>query len=52
MTGSYAAAGLLFLGLFLLGGAYSLFKQGVSKAMSVVLVLVAGMAIASGVMRW
>ena len=52
MTGSYAAAGLLFLGLFLIGGAISLFKQGVSKAMSVVLVLVAGMAIASGVMRW
>ena len=52
MTGSYAAAGLVFLGLFLLGGAYSLFKQGVSKAMSVVLVLLAGMALASGVMRW
>jgi hypothetical protein len=52
MTGSYAAAGLLFLGLFLLGGAYSLFKQGVAKAMSVILVLLAGMAFASGVMRW
>jgi hypothetical protein len=52
MTSSYGAAGLLFLGLFLLGGAFSLFKQGISKAMSVVLVLIAGMAIASGVMRW
>ena len=52
MTGSYAAAGLVFLGLFLLGGAYLLFKQGVSKAMSVILVLLAGMALASGVMRW
>jgi hypothetical protein len=52
MTGSYAAAGLVFLGLFLLGGAYSLFKQGVSKAMSLILVLCAGMSVAAGVMRW
>lgn len=52
MTGSYAAAGLVFLGLFLLGGAFSLFRQGVSKAMSVVLVLCAGMALTAGVMRW
>jgi hypothetical protein len=52
MTSSYGAAGLLFLGLFLLGGAFSLFKQGVSKPMSVILVLLAGMAIFSGVTRW
>jgi hypothetical protein len=52
MTGSYAAAGLLFLGLFLLGGAYSLFKQGVSKAMSVCLLICAVMALGAGAMRW
>ena len=52
MTGSYEAAGLLFLGLFLAGGAYSLFKNGVSKGMSVALLVCAVMAIAGGVMRW
>jgi hypothetical protein len=52
MTGSYAAAGLVFLGLFLLGGAYSLFKQGVSKTMSMLLALCAGISLAAGVMRW
>jgi hypothetical protein len=56
MTGSYAAAGLVFLGLFLLGGSYSLFKQatgnGGMRVMSLVLVLCAGMSIAAGVMRW
>jgi hypothetical protein len=53
MTGSYAAAGLLFLGLFLLGGAFSLFKQGGSaKTMSFLLVVCAGMSLAAGVMRW
>jgi hypothetical protein len=56
MTGSYAAAGLLFLGLFLLGGSYSLFKQASGnsnmRVMSLVLVLCAGMSITAGVMRW
>ena len=56
MTGSYAAAGLVFLGLFLLGGALSLFRQGDGnknmRVMSILLVLCAGMAIAGGVMRW
>ncbi|MFL6117063.1 MAG: hypothetical protein ACJ786_37775 [Catenulispora sp.] len=56
MTGSYAAAGLLFLGLFLLGGSYSLFKQaagnGNMRVMSLLLVLCAGISIAAGVMRW
>jgi hypothetical protein len=56
MTGSYAAAGLVFLGLFLLGGAYSLFKQaaenGSMRIMSLIQVLCAGMSIAAGVMRW
>ncbi|WP_194896600.1 hypothetical protein [Catenulispora pinisilvae] len=56
MTGSYAAAGLLFLGLFLLGGAFSLFRQGSGsnsmRAMSLMLVLCAAMAIGGGMMRW
>jgi hypothetical protein len=56
MTGSYAAAGLVFLGLFLLGGAFSLFRQatdnGSMRAMSLLLVLCAGISIAGGVMRW
>jgi cbb3-type cytochrome oxidase subunit 3 len=55
MTGSYAAAGLVFLGLFLLGGAYSLFKQANNnnmRVMSLLLVLCAAMAIGGGVMRW
>ena len=56
MTGSYAAAGLVFLGLFLLGGSYSLFKQaadnGSMRVMSLMLVLCAGISIAAGVMRW
>ena len=55
MTGSYAAAGLVFLGLFLLGGAFSLFRQAANnnmRAMSLLLVLCAAMAIGGGVMRW
>lgn len=56
MTGSYAAAGLLFLGLFLLGGAFSLFRQASGnnnmRVMSLLLVLCAAMAIGGGVMRW
>ncbi|NUP52184.1 MAG: hypothetical protein HOW97_33405 [Catenulispora sp.] len=56
MTGSYAAAGLVFLGLFLFGGSYSLFKQaadnGSMRVMSLVLVLCAGMSITAGVLRW
>ena len=51
MTSSYAGAGLLFLGLFLLGGVYSLFKNGV-KVMALLLLVCAVMAIASGAMRW
>ncbi|NUR24747.1 MAG: hypothetical protein HOV83_02660 [Catenulispora sp.] len=56
MTGSYAAAGLVFLGLFLLGGSFSLFKQasgnGNMRVMSLLLVLSAGMSLTAGVMRW
>jgi hypothetical protein len=56
MTGSYAAAGLVFLGLFILGGAFSLFRQGSGntnmRVMSLLLVLCAAMAIGGGVMRW
>ena len=56
MTGSYAAAGLVFLGLFLVGGAFSLFRQPDGntnmRVMSLLLVLCAGMSIAAGVMRW
>ena len=56
MTGSYAAAGLVFLGLFLLGGAFSLFRQAADnnsmRVMSLLLVLCAAMSIGSGVMRW
>ena len=66
MTGSYAAAGLVFLGLFLFGGAFSLFRQasgkgdasgggsgnGGMRVMSLLLVLCAGMSITAGVMRW
>ena len=56
MTGSYAAAGLVFLGLFLLGGAFSLFRQASGntsmRVMSLALVLCAAMSIGSGVMRW
>jgi len=56
MTGSYAAAGLVFLGLFLLGGGFSLFRQASGNSgmriMSLMLVLCAGISIAAGVMRW
>jgi hypothetical protein len=51
MTGSYSAAGLLFLGLFLVGGAFSLYKNE-AKAMSVVVALCAAMALGAGAMRW
>jgi len=52
MTGSYAAAGLIFLGLFLLGGAWTFYKNDVSKGMAVVLAICAAMAIRRGAMRW
>lgn len=52
MTNSYAAALLIMLGLFLLGGVISFVKQGMSKALITVLALCSVMAIASGVMRW
>ena len=52
MTGSYGASLLIFLGLFLIGGAYSMFKQGASKGLAVCLVVCAAMAIGAGAMRW
>ena len=52
MTGSYSAALLILLGLFLAGGVISFVKQGMSKALIVVLALGAAMSIAAGVLRW
>ena len=52
MTGSYSAAFLILLGLFLLGGVISFVKQGIAKGLTIVMALCAVMAVASGVMRW
>ena len=52
MTNSYSAAGLVFLGLFLAGGTFSLAKQKVPKPVSIALGVCAVMAFAAGVMRW
>lgn len=52
MTGSYAAAFLIFLGLFLIGGVISFAKQGLPKALVGVLGVCAALAIAAGVLRW
>jgi hypothetical protein len=52
VTSSYTAALLIFLGLFLIGGVVSFIKQGVSKAVTVVLALGAIMAITAGILRW
>ena len=41
----------LFLGLFLLGGAYSFWKQKLSKSMVVLLALAGVMCFATGVMK-
>jgi hypothetical protein len=52
VTNSYTAAGLIFSGLFLGGGTFSLLKQKVAKPVPIVLGVCAAMAIAAGVMRW
>lgn len=52
VTGSYAAALLVFLGLFLIGGVISFAKQGMNKVLTGVLGVCAVMAIAAGVLRW
>ncbi|HEV2345982.1 MAG TPA: hypothetical protein VGS97_17920 [Actinocrinis sp.] len=52
MTGSYAAAFLIFLGLFLIGGVISFAKQGLPKVLTGLLGVCAALAIAAGVLRW
>ena len=52
MTGSYSAALLIFLGLFLIGGVISFAKQGLPKVLVGVLGVCAALAIAAGVLRW
>jgi RsiW-degrading membrane proteinase PrsW (M82 family) len=52
VTNSYAAALFILLGLFLLGGVISFFKQGLPKIAVGVLLVCSAMSIASGVMRW
>ncbi|MGH6655393.1 MAG: hypothetical protein ACRDVE_09315 [Actinocrinis sp.] len=52
MTGSYAAAFLVMLGLFLIGGVISFAKQGLPKVLIGVLCVCAAMSIAAGVLRW
>jgi putative effector of murein hydrolase LrgA (UPF0299 family) len=52
VTGSYAAAFLIFLGLFLIGGVVSFAKQGMPKAIVGMLGVCAALAIAAGVLRW
>ncbi|MFC1403811.1 MULTISPECIES: hypothetical protein [Streptacidiphilus] len=41
----------VFLGLFLLGGAYSFWKQKLPKGVVLLLVLGSGMCLATGLMR-
>ena len=52
MTGSYAAALLVFLGLFLIGGVISFARQGMPKVLVGMLGVCAALAIAAGVLRW
>lgn len=52
MTSSYSAAILIFVGLVLVGGVISFVKQGMPKAVTVVIGLGALMCIAAGLMRW
>jgi len=52
VTGSYTAALLIFLGLFLIGGVISFAKQGLPKVLIGILGVCAAMAIAAGVLRW
>jgi hypothetical protein len=52
VTNSYAAALLVFLGLFLVGGAVSLARQGLPKAVVGAFGLCAALALAAGILRW
>ena len=52
MTGSYSAALLVVLGLFLAGGAFSLARQGVPKTLIAVTGICSVMALAAGALRW
>lgn len=52
MTGSATASMLIFVGLFLAGGAISFGRQGLPKAATAGLGVLAVMAFAAGVMRW
>jgi len=52
VTGSYTAALLIFLGLFLIGGVVSFARQGLPKAIVGMLGVCAALAIAAGVLRW
>jgi hypothetical protein len=52
VTGSYTAALLVFLGLFLIGGVVSFAKQGLPKVLTGILGVCAALAIAAGVLRW
>jgi hypothetical protein len=52
VTSSYAAALLIFLGLFLIGGVISFAKQGLPKVLIGILGVCAALAIAAGVLRW
>jgi hypothetical protein len=52
VTGSYAAAFLIFLGLFLIGGVVSFAKQGLPKVLIGILGVCAALSIAAGALRW
>jgi hypothetical protein len=52
VTGSYAAAFLIFLGLFLIGGVISFAKQGLPKVVIGILGVCAAMSITAGALRW
>ncbi|MEO3812889.1 hypothetical protein ABGB17_28135 [Sphaerisporangium sp. B11E5] len=51
MSSNWTAPVMLFIGLFLIGGVVSFFRQGM-KAGAVVLGALAAMAIGAGVLWW
>ncbi|MFG1701901.1 hypothetical protein ACFLIM_01785 [Nonomuraea sp. M3C6] len=51
MTDNWTAGVMVFIGLFLIGGVFSLFRQGL-KIGAVVCAVGAAMAITAGVLWW
>ncbi|SDG80928.1 hypothetical protein SAMN05421505_10897 [Sinosporangium album] len=52
MPSNYLAVGMMFVGLFFVGGVVSALRQGHGKLVPVILGVLAALAITAGVLWW